>query len=90
MTRARESLIDLESTPYYHCINRCVRRAFLNGDDPYTGKNFDHRRQWLVDRIKLLSTIFAIDVAAYSIMSNQTVGTIFTARKKLGRVEIIF
>ncbi len=70
MTRARESLIDLESTPYYHCINRCVRRAFLNGDDPYTGKNFDHRRQWLVDRIKLLSTIFAIDVAAYSIMSN--------------------
>ncbi len=70
MTRARESLIDLDSTPYYHCINRCVRRAFLNGDDPYTGKNFDHRRLWLVDRIKLLSEIFAIDIAAYSIMSN--------------------
>jgi len=70
MARARESLIDLDSTPYYHCINRCIRRSYLCGDDKYSGNNFDHRRTWLVDRIKFLSTVFSIDIAAYAIMSN--------------------
>jgi REP element-mobilizing transposase RayT len=70
MTRARKNLIDLASTSYYHLIARCVRRAYLCGDDKYTGKNFDHRREWLVERIKFLSIIFAIEIAAYAIMSN--------------------
>ncbi|WP_187301384.1 transposase [Pseudoalteromonas luteoviolacea] len=70
MTRARNALIDLSSTSYYHLIARCVRRAFLCGQDAYTGKNFDHRRIWLVERMKLLSSVFAIDIAAYAIMSN--------------------
>jgi len=70
MTRARHQLIDLSATSYYHVINRCVRRSFLCGDDPYTKRNYDHRRQWLIDRIKLLSSIFSINIAAYAIMSN--------------------
>nr|WP_247687181.1 transposase [Pseudoalteromonas luteoviolacea] len=70
MTRARKAQIDLSSTSYYHLIARCVRRAFLCGDDKYTGKNFDHRRTWLVERVKLLSRVFAIEIAAYAIMSN--------------------
>ena len=40
------------------------------GDDPVTGRNFDHRKQWLVQRIKELANQFAIDVCAYAIMSN--------------------
>lgn len=70
MTRARSSQIDLAATPYYHIISRCVRRAFLCGKDKYSGQSFEHRRVWLVDRIKLLSSVFSIDIAAYAIMSN--------------------
>ncbi|TMN70469.1 transposase [Pseudoalteromonas sp. S1727] len=70
MTRARKSLIDLSSTSYYHLIARCVRQAYLCGNDKHTGKNFDHRREWLIERIKLLSSVFAIEIAAYAIMSN--------------------
>jgi len=70
MTVARESLIDIQSTPYYHVINRCVRRAFLCGQDAYSGKNYEHRRQWIVDKIKSLSEVFSIDICAYAIMSN--------------------
>ncbi|MEJ2406979.1 MAG: transposase [Candidatus Thiodiazotropha sp.] len=70
MTRARETLVSLEATPYYHCISRCVRRAWLCGEDPYTGQNFEHRRQWVLDRLRELVDIFAIDVCAHAILSN--------------------
>ena len=46
--------ISIEDTPYYHANSRCVQRAFLCGSDPLTGFNFEHRRQWIVDHIKLL------------------------------------
>lgn len=70
MTRARYQQVSLQDTPYYHCISRCVRRAYLCGDDPVSGKNFDHRKQWLVTRIKTLAAQFSIDICAYAIMSN--------------------
>jgi len=70
MAVARHILVHPETTPYYHCITRCVRRAFLCGEDVASGKNFDHRKQWVVEKLQQLSKAFCIDICAYAVMSN--------------------
>ncbi len=70
MTKPRSEQVSIDDTPFYHCMVRCVRRAFLCGDDYETGDNFDHRKQWLVSRLRFLSYVYAIDICAYAVMSN--------------------
>ncbi len=64
MTVARGQLVDLEVTRYYHCISRCVRRAMLCGD------GFEHRKQWIEDRLETLAKNFALSVCGFSLMDN--------------------
>jgi len=66
-----KSQIAVEATPYYHCVSRCARRAFLWGEDRFTGRSFEHRRTFIEKEILRLGQVFYLDVAAYCVKSNQ-------------------
>ena len=70
MPTPRAQLISLRDTPWYHVVSRCVRRAFLCGVDAYSGQDYEHRRPWVENRVLKVSGVFAVNVAAYAIMSN--------------------
>ena len=64
-----------ETCPYdqvnvVHCVNRCVRRGYLCGQDPVSGRNFEHRRGWIRARLEYLAGAMAIEVLGYAVMSN--------------------
>ena len=70
MPQARQNQISLDATNSYHCISRCVRRQYLCGQDPLTGKDFSHRRDWIRARIFELTEVFSIRILSYAVMSN--------------------
>ena len=67
---ARKEIFDPEEVGLYFCTSRCVRRAFLCGEDEYTGKNYDHRKVWMEELLQYMAQYFALDIVSHSIMSN--------------------
>lgn len=87
MATARKTQVSLIDTKYYHCISRCVRRAFLCGKDHFTGKSYEHRRQWVEDKLLELASVFCIDVCAFAVMSNHTHVVLHVDDKKAQRLH---
>jgi len=53
-----------------HTIQRCVRRAFLAGQDSLSGKDYSYRREWIRRRLESLASAFGVDVLTYAVLSN--------------------
>ena len=67
---ARQECLDPQTIQIAHVTSRCVRRAFLCGDDPYSGVNYEHRREWIRERLEFLASQFAVDCLTFTVMSN--------------------
>lgn len=66
----RREVLSETDVQVVHCVNRCVRRGFLCGNDAVSGKNYDHRRQWIRSRLEFLAGIFGVEVLGFAVMSN--------------------
>lgn len=66
----RSDTISPDESCIVHVISRVVRRCFLLGDDPVTGKNYDHRKQWIEDLLEHHAKCFGIDLLCFSLLSN--------------------
>ncbi|MGB0069584.1 MAG: hypothetical protein WBQ11_16300, partial [Isosphaeraceae bacterium] len=64
MTIARAHLVDPSVTRWYHCVTRCVRRAFLFGEGMH------NRKSWIEHRLEELAEIFSVAVAGSAILDN--------------------
>lgn len=67
---SRAEVIDPNEVTIVHVISRTVRRCFLLGDDPISGKNFDHRKVWIEEMLEHFAASFGIDLLAFSLLSN--------------------
>jgi len=70
MTMARKHYVLDGQVAVYHCFSRCVRRAFLFGPDSHDQRDYSHRKELLLARLRLLASVFLIEVCAYALMDN--------------------
>jgi hypothetical protein len=52
MTTARKDIIVKDKNERYHINCRCVQKAWLLGTDPDTGHDYNHRKNWIPDKLK--------------------------------------
>ena len=69
-SKPRAEIVRAGEVAVYHCWSRCVRRAFLCGQDTNTGKNFEYRREWIRECEEALAGLFGIEVGFHAEMSN--------------------
>ena len=80
MAIARAKLVDLTVTRWYHCVSRCVRKAFLLGEGD------DNRKLWLENRLAELAEIFAVAVGGFSdVKLVEYTGRLFREGKRRSR-----
>ncbi len=62
MAIARSKLVDVSVARWYHCVSRCVRKAFLLGEGD------GNRKKWLENRLEELADVFAVALGGFSLM----------------------
>ena len=70
MTYPRSHTVNPDLRGTFLCTTRCVRRAFLFGKDNVTGLRFDHRKNWVEQRLIFLTRVFAVSITGFAVMSN--------------------
>ena len=55
---ARAEIFDPAEIVAVHLIGKTVRSCYLMGVDDRSGKNFDHRKRWLEEKLKHLAANF--------------------------------
>ncbi len=66
----RSEVFDPDEIAIAHTCSRTVRRCFLMGNDPFTGKNFDHRKEWIEQHLMQFAQQFGVDLLGFSLLSN--------------------
>ncbi len=67
MGRPRNETVSNTEAGVYHCLNTFTQGFSYFGRDPISGKHCDYRRAWFVERLKLLSRAFAVDVLCHTV-----------------------
>ena len=70
MATARSFFVSDQASGNYHCISRCVRRAWLCGIDPYSNIDYTHRKAWVEQRLHEVAACFSIGIYGYAVTSN--------------------
>jgi hypothetical protein len=72
----RGEVVDSDEVGCVHIVQRCVGKSFLCGVDQATGKNYEHRKTLIQERLQFLARYFAVDVLAFAVLSNHTHGVL--------------
>jgi REP element-mobilizing transposase RayT len=70
MTYPRSHTVNPTVSGTYLCTSRCVRRAWLCGEDELTQRCYDHRKDWIEDRALGLTQVYAMSITSFAVLSN--------------------
>ena len=62
---AHAEIFNPDEVAILHIYARVVRLCFVLGFDSVSGKNFDHRKIWIEDQLKLLASNCGIDLPGF-------------------------
>jgi REP element-mobilizing transposase RayT len=66
----RDDVLPPDESCFAHLYNRCVQGTYLCGVDHATGKDYSHRKKWIVQRLEQLASVYLIDILAFAVLDN--------------------
>ena len=66
----RAEIVHQGEVEVFDVWTRCLRRAFLCGNDPLTGRDYEYRRQWIHGFQQQLAGLFGVEIGFHAELSN--------------------